>query len=66
MFQQYSFFEQRLYLVDIDGLTEPQPITPANKMRYADMAYDAARERVICIVEDHSAGADATKVTAQH
>lgn len=33
---------------------EPQPLTPAAAMRYADLTVDRRRNRLICIREDHT------------
>ncbi|ANV91628.1 S9 family peptidase [Picosynechococcus sp. PCC 8807] len=33
---------------------EPQALTPENQRRYADFILDAARNRLICVSEDHS------------
>ncbi len=33
---------------------EPQPVTPESKLRFADFAYDAARNQLIAVCEDHS------------
>ena len=49
-FSNYS--DQRLYRQDPSG--QPQPITPEAGMRYADGCFDAARDRVICVREDHT------------
>ena len=35
---------------------EPVSITRSNAMRYADFAFDAQRNRLICVREDHSSG----------
>lgn len=47
-----NFADQRLYKQTPGG--EPEPLTPENKMRYADAILDGARNRLICVVEDHS------------
>ena len=46
-----NFDDQRLYRQPL-GL-EPQPITPAGGLRYADSEVDRSRNRLICIREDH-------------
>jgi len=46
-----NFVDQRLYGVEAGG--DPEPITPAAELRYADMVHDARRDRVVCIREDH-------------
>src|SRR5262245_60316239 len=48
-----NFSDQRLYR--FDGAGEPQAITPEVEMRYADGVIDRARNRIICVREDHSA-----------
>ena len=35
---------------------EPQPLTPAGKLQFADYLLDAQRNRLISVCEDHSAG----------
>ncbi|MGI9045373.1 MAG: S9 family peptidase [Burkholderiales bacterium] len=47
-----NFADQRLYRQR--GRSAPQPLTAASARRYADFAYDAARERLICVCENHS------------
>ena len=47
-----NFADQRLYK-QVAGET-PQPITPAAEMRYADVLVDNARQRLICVREDHT------------
>ncbi|HEY0006565.1 MAG TPA: S9 family peptidase [Pyrinomonadaceae bacterium] len=47
-----NFVDQRLYRVR-DG-EEPQPLTPAVEMRYADMIFDKRRGRLISVREDHT------------
>jgi len=43
--------DARVYRV---GLEAPEPLTPAiGDVRYADFEVDQARERIVCIVEDH-------------
>ncbi len=46
-----NFADQRLY--QQRGEREPQPITPEGKWRYADVAIDRDRSRLICVCEDH-------------
>jgi len=47
-----NFSDQRLY---VGGETDqPQAITPAGEFRYADPLIDHARQRLICIREDHT------------
>jgi dipeptidyl aminopeptidase/acylaminoacyl peptidase len=53
-----NFADQQVYRKL--GAGEPQPITAAAGMRYADHAYDPRRNRLISIREDHSvAGSEA-------
>ncbi|HYD32724.1 MAG TPA: prolyl oligopeptidase family serine peptidase [Azospirillaceae bacterium] len=46
--------DQRIYRSD--GQTAPVPVTPAGPWRYADLALDTARNRLIAVREDHSGG----------
>lgn len=48
-----NFKDQRLYVQHPDS--EPQPLTPESEsqLRYADLVIDKARNRLICIREDH-------------
>ena len=48
-----NFSDQRMYRQDLGG--QPQPITPEVDLRYADGCFDAARSRIICVREDHTA-----------
>ncbi len=48
------FADQRVYRLAADAGAEPQPITPALPLRYADFALDRGRNRLICVREDHS------------
>ena len=47
-----NFDDQRIYRQEIGGGL-PQPITPDAPLRYADAVRDAARNRLICVREDH-------------
>ena len=47
-----NFADQRVYR-QFPG-SEPQPITPAGSMRYADGVIDHQRNRMICVREDHT------------
>ncbi|MCD9459117.1 prolyl oligopeptidase family serine peptidase [Marinibactrum halimedae] len=54
--------DQRIYRLPLNGkqLAVPEPITPASpgeegSWRFADLRIDATRDRLICILEDHSA-----------
>jgi dipeptidyl aminopeptidase/acylaminoacyl peptidase len=49
-----NFADQRLYRVRSGEA--PTAITPEGSLRYADGVVDRARNRLICVVEDHSAG----------
>ncbi|HMI32057.1 MAG TPA: prolyl oligopeptidase family serine peptidase [Candidatus Limnocylindrales bacterium] len=44
--------DQRIY--SLRRGEQPRPLTPAGKMRYADFAHDAARQRLLCVREDHN------------
>jgi dipeptidyl aminopeptidase/acylaminoacyl peptidase len=53
-----NFADQRLYRVDRPvpgGPLTPVPITPEGRWHFADAAVDAARGRLICVREDHTA-----------
>jgi dipeptidyl aminopeptidase/acylaminoacyl peptidase len=47
-----NFGDQRLYSVGPGQ--EPRPLTAGPDHRYADMVWDAARDRLVCVREDHS------------
>jgi dipeptidyl aminopeptidase/acylaminoacyl peptidase len=47
-----NFADQRLYRL-VPG-SAPQPITPAEQLRYADAVIDRQRNRLICVREDHT------------
>ena len=49
-----AFDDQRLYRLGTDG--QPVALTHLEGMRYADAVPDPARNRLICVREDHSAG----------
>jgi dipeptidyl aminopeptidase/acylaminoacyl peptidase len=46
-----NFADQRLYSQSLG--TEPQPITPAANVRYADAVVDPQHQRLVCVREDH-------------
>jgi len=46
-----NFTDQRIYRQRNGAL--PEPLTPEGPWRYADMIFDAARDRLICVREDH-------------
>jgi len=46
-----NFSDQRLYRHRPGA--EPQPITPAGDLRYADAVVDMHRQRLVCVREDH-------------
>ncbi|MDT4954220.1 MAG: hypothetical protein QOJ02_2358 [Acidobacteriota bacterium] len=46
-----NFDDQRLYKQSSDS--QPEPLTPANEMRYADPILDRNRGRLISVREDH-------------
>ena len=52
-----NYADQRMYRQDQGG--KPRPITPEAVMRYADGCFDAARNRIICVREDHTAEGEA-------
>lgn len=47
-----NFADQRLYRQAPN--TEPQPLTPAADLRYADAIIDQQRSRLICVREEHT------------
>lgn len=47
-----NFRDQRIYRLDQGD--EPRPISPPGAMRYADGVIDSRRDRLICVLEDHS------------
>jgi len=47
-----NFSDQRMYRQDHGGA--PEAITPETDMRYADGCFDAKRDRIICVREDHT------------
>lgn len=49
-----NFADQRLYRQSVGN--DPEPLTPALDLRYADAAIDRQRNRLICVREDHTAG----------
>jgi dipeptidyl aminopeptidase/acylaminoacyl peptidase len=49
-----NFKDQRLYRVRPGE--EPVPLTPPVDLRYADAVYDARRNRLVCVREDHTGG----------
>ena len=51
-----NFSDQRVYRVRVGGA--PEPLTPAGILRYADFVWDAARRRIVCVCEDHTAGGE--------
>jgi len=57
-----NFSDQRMYRQDPGA--EPRPITPEFEMRYADGCFDAARDRIICVLEDHTSGGEAVNSIA--
>ncbi|MGO8705350.1 MAG: S9 family peptidase [Candidatus Brocadiia bacterium] len=56
-----NFADQRLYVLEEDA--PPRPITPEADIRYADCMWDAARERIVCVREDHTHPRDPLGVT---
>jgi dipeptidyl aminopeptidase/acylaminoacyl peptidase len=52
-----NFDDQRLYKQALGA--EPQALTPAVEMRYADPILDSLRGRVICVREDHTGEGEA-------
>ncbi|MDX2241033.1 MAG: S9 family peptidase [Leptolyngbyaceae cyanobacterium bins.302] len=52
-----NFADQRLYKQAIGS--QPTPITPETKWRYADAVVDSPRDRLICVREDHTVEGEA-------
>lgn len=52
-----NFADQRLYRKAPNS--EPQPLTPAADLRYADGIIDRQRDRLICVREDHTGAKEA-------
>jgi dipeptidyl aminopeptidase/acylaminoacyl peptidase len=52
-----NFADQRLYLQTLGAA--PQPLTPAENLRYADGRNDRRRNLFICVREDHSGAGEA-------
>lgn len=49
-----NFDDQRVYRVRPG--TDPEPLTPEARLRYADLTVDPHRKRLLCVVEDHAPG----------
>jgi WD40-like Beta Propeller Repeat len=56
-----NFADQQLYLV-LDGAA-PRRITSTGYMRYADAVYDPARNRLVCVREEHFASGSEARNT---
>jgi dipeptidyl aminopeptidase/acylaminoacyl peptidase len=52
-----NFDDQRLYLQKTGG--EPQSLTPAGELRYADGVFHPSGDLLLCVREDHSAPGEA-------
>lgn len=52
-----NFADQRLYCKTLNA--EPQALTPAADLRYADGIIDRLRGRIICVREDHTGAGEA-------
>jgi dipeptidyl aminopeptidase/acylaminoacyl peptidase len=48
-----NYSDQRIYRQELNG--QPEPLTPAAKVHYADIVVDEKRNRLICVQEDLSA-----------
>jgi dipeptidyl aminopeptidase/acylaminoacyl peptidase len=53
-----NFDDQKLYRLQV-GTAVPQPIGQSVGCRYADANFDAARNRIVCVREDHSGSGEA-------
>jgi dipeptidyl aminopeptidase/acylaminoacyl peptidase len=49
-----NFSDQRIYGLDREPGSTPEPITPEGAWFYADVIADERRQRLICVREDHS------------
>ena len=58
-----NFADQRLYRQRPGG-AEPEALTPAGNMRYADMFMDAGRNRLIAVREEHGEGEAVNTIVA--
>jgi dipeptidyl aminopeptidase/acylaminoacyl peptidase len=52
-----NFADQRIYRQE-EGKA-PEALTPEGALRYADLQVDLPRNRIVCVVEDHSAEGEA-------
>jgi dipeptidyl aminopeptidase/acylaminoacyl peptidase len=52
-----NFDDQRLYRQSRNN--QPEPLTPAIEMRYAEPVIDSRRKRLICVREDHTGEGEA-------
>ena len=59
-----NFKDQRLYSRPTDASADARPITPEGPFRYADATADRQRERLICVLEDHSGDGEAENCIA--
>lgn len=59
-----NFKDQRLYRRPADASDDARPITPDGPFRYADATADRQRERLICVMEDHSGEGEAENCIA--
>jgi hypothetical protein len=49
-----NFSDQRLYRVSTRQASTPVPITPEGRWCFADAVVDSARQRLVCVREDHT------------
>ena len=59
-----NFKDQRLCSRPTDASADARPITPEGPFRYADATVDRQRERLICVLEDHSGDGEAENCIA--
>jgi dipeptidyl aminopeptidase/acylaminoacyl peptidase len=52
-----NFLDQHMYMQT--GGEQPRLLTPGDGFRYADLVLDSARNRLVCIREDHTGGGQA-------
>ncbi|MBP0050170.1 S9 family peptidase [Marinobacterium sp. AK62] len=48
--------DQQIWMLPLDTQTEPEPLTRQQKMRFADLQPDSARQRLIAVSELHGDG----------
>jgi dipeptidyl aminopeptidase/acylaminoacyl peptidase len=54
-----NYADQRVWRLVPDDQTEPHPVTTEGALRFADLAHDRSRNRLIGVCEDHSGAGEA-------